>query len=370
MKVLLVIDSLGSGGAQRLMVYLAKGLINNGNKVDVFIYNTNYNFFREDIESMGVKIYTSTLKKKYLKPISIIYSLRKTLNNKYDIVISLMHMPSVYSAFSCIGLFQTKLIVCELSSSNAPIPFFKRLLFYLASLLSFKVVANSFTEKINIEKRPRLSGKVEAIWNGYEINKMKFKLSKNDNKIKTLLIVGRVAYPKNGLNLLKAIKLFIDNNGWSPKFVWAGRDDIDQRSINMQEKMKKYLDDNPQVKSKIDFIGEVKNIKQLYHSSDALIHPSIYEGLPNVICEAMLLGCNVIASNVCDHPIILKNERGLLFDPKLPESICKTIEKFNLMDINQRNKMAIKAREFAENNFTINQMAISFEKISKYGIKK
>ena len=174
MKVLLVIDSLGSGGAQRLMVYLAKGLINNGNKVDVFIYNTNYNFFREDIESMGVKIYTSTLKKKYLKPISIIYSLTKTLNNNYDIVISLMHMPSVYSAFSCIGLFQTKLIVCELSSSNAPISFFKRLLFYLASLLSFKVVANSFTEKINIEKRPRLSGKVEAIWNGYEINKMKF----------------------------------------------------------------------------------------------------------------------------------------------------------------------------------------------------
>ena len=72
----------------------------------------------------------------------------------------------------------------------------------------------------------------------------------------------------------------------------------------------------------------VKNINDLYQSVDALIHPSIYEGLPNVICEAMILGCCVIASNVCDHPVILNDERGLLFDPRSPKSISKSIEEF------------------------------------------
>ncbi len=39
MKILIVIDSLGSGGAQRLKIELAKGLINNGHKVHIFTYN-------------------------------------------------------------------------------------------------------------------------------------------------------------------------------------------------------------------------------------------------------------------------------------------------------------------------------------------
>ena len=365
MKVLLVIDSLGSGGAQRLLVYLAQGLLDNKNNVDVFTYNINYDFFKGDIESLGLKIYSPNKQTNLIKPLSIVSSLRSILKSDYDLVISLMHVPSVYSALSCIGFFKTKLIVCELSSSNAPIPFYKRFLFYLASILSYKVVANSFTEKINIQKRTGLSRKVEAIWNGYEINKFQFKLKKNDNKINNLLIVGRVAYPKNGVNLLKAIKLFHDNNGWSPKFIWAGRKDIDKRSILMQEKMNYFLDNNPVIKSYIDFVGEVKNINELFHTCDALIHPSIFEGLPNVICEAMLLGCNVLASNVCDHPIILAENRGLLFDPKSPDSISQSIEKLNLMNIDQRNEMAINAREFAENNFTIEKMAKSFENISK-----
>ena len=46
MKILCVIDSLGSGGAQRQIVNLACGLKKKGHDVDVFVYFPEFSFFR------------------------------------------------------------------------------------------------------------------------------------------------------------------------------------------------------------------------------------------------------------------------------------------------------------------------------------
>ena len=62
-----------------------------------------------------------------------------------------------------------------------------------------------------------------------------------NKKIKTLLVVGRIAYPKNALNLLKGIKIFFDQNGWVPNLIWAGRKEIDSRSIKMQNDIDNFL---------------------------------------------------------------------------------------------------------------------------------
>ena len=109
-------------------------------------------------------------------------------------------------------------------------------------------------------------------------------------------------------------------------------------------------------------IGNVEDIYTHYRNSDVLITPSLYEGLPVVICEAMLSGCFVIASNVCDHPLLMGQEqRGLLCDPNSPESICEAIEKLNDMDNADKNKMISSARDFAEKSFTIKKMTESYE---------
>ena len=49
-------------------------------------------------------------------------------------------------------------------------------------------------------------------------------------------------------------------------------------SKKMQYEMKSFLKMNSNVKDKFKFIGEVKNINEIYKQVDALIHPSIYEG--------------------------------------------------------------------------------------------
>ena len=122
--------------------------------------------------------------------------------------------------------------------------------------------------------------------------------------------------------ILKALKLFYKRNNFIPQIQWAGRIDIstlkDLKSFN---DMQFFLKINKSIKSNFHFLGEVKDIDKIYKTADGLISASIIEGLPYVICEAMLSGCPVLASKISDNKIILgdNDKRGILCDPYFKE---------------------------------------------------
>lgn len=372
MKLLIVIDTLGSGGAQSLKVQLAKGLARKNHNVEFFIYDDNHNFFESELVKAGIKIHIADRDSEGFS-FNVVKELRKIIKNKkYDYVISSLHSPSIYSAFALLGLKKTKLIVCEESSSNARIPRLKRYLFYFATLVANFVVANSFHESELIKRLPGRTKKTKVIWNGIDLNAIKYRSNINhlEKGISKLLIVGRVAYPKNGVNLLKALSLFKSRNGWLPEINWIGRRDTDKRSskdqnsVKMNKEMDEYLANNKYLSQKWNWLGTVDDVQDYYNTSDALLSVSIYEGMPMVICEAMLSGCFVIASDVCDHPrVIGSNERGLLCDPFSPMSICIAIEDLNKMDIKKKINSIEKARDFAKLNFNRDKMIDQFESL-------
>ena len=63
----------------------------------------------------------------------------------------------------------------------------------------------------------------------------------------------------------------------------------------------------------------------IYLNADCVILPSAFEGSLNVVCEAMIAGCPVLASNVSDMPA-RENERGFLFEPLQPSDICRALD--------------------------------------------
>jgi glycosyltransferase involved in cell wall biosynthesis len=139
---------------------------------------------------------------------------------------------------------------------------------------------------------------------------------------------------------------------------------MDAASLAISQSIDDLLRRNPELAAECKFLGEVADPQPLYRSSDALVLPSLYEGLPNVVCEAMLAGCPVIASNVCDHPRLLGDgERGVLCDPHSPESIAEAIERFRTMSPAERAEMATRARQFAETHLGMDAMVERYEQL-------
>ena len=298
LKILLVIDSLGSGGAQRLFAHLASALVDSGHTVDVFVYDES-GFYDDDFGRVGVRIVRAS-RQGHGFSMSVLLSLVRVYKSGYDRVISAMHAPSFYAAIAKILAPSTTLTVCEFSSSHSKTSSVRKALFYISTLIADRVICNSEAEAILMRRLPGRSSKLSAVWNGYQIDNFEYQPPKSNDGF-TLLVVGRIAYPKNGARLFKALQLFERRHGWCPRLLWAGRRDFDQSSLRMYEEMVEVMNSSPMLQGAIEFLGEVNDIVELYHNVDGLIHMSRYEGLPNVICEAMLYGCPVLASSVCDH---------------------------------------------------------------------
>jgi len=96
---------------------------------------------------------------------------------------------------------------------------------------------------------------------------------------------------------------------------------------------------------------------------DVFVLPSVKEGFPWVILEAMSAEIPVIATNVGAVPEIIQDgENGLLIDPGKTEQIVEAIEKLS-KDKELRDKLVIRARKTVEEKFNLNQMTNEFVKL-------
>ncbi|MCM2272759.1 MAG: glycosyltransferase family 4 protein [candidate division Zixibacteria bacterium] len=89
--------------------------------------------------------------------------------------------------------------------------------------------------------------------------------------------------------------------------------------------------------------------------ADFLVNPSLSEGLPNVILEAMAVGVPVIATNVGGVPELLTdNESGLLVPPSDPMSLATAI--LRLVDnLDLRGRLAATASQVLSTGFSFEQ---------------
>jgi glycosyltransferase involved in cell wall biosynthesis len=235
---------------------------------------------------------------------------------------------------------------------------------WIIGLCSDNLVTNSYTQARVLRQLPGLADKVKVIWNGYRVlsSQTNSFMPKSKDQLR-ILVVGRQSSEKNGLRLLEALQVFYDRYGWTPQLRWAGRQEQDDASLSMKAIMNQFLMKYPMLATQCSFLGEVKDVNDLYLSSDVLILPSLYEGLPNAVCEAMLAGCPVIASNVCDLPRLLGSdgERGLLCDPLSSASIADAIYRFHTMPLEEKACMVQRARQFVKDNLSLEKMVKSYE---------
>lgn len=363
MKILLVIDHFGSGGAQRQLVNLALGLKERGHEVQIFIYYPEHAFFRDPLERAGVTVHEVHKGRGF--SMKVVRRLAALLREEsFDGVISFLDTPNVYAELAATWSSGTRLIVSERASHRSDRNRVEALLRRLLHGRADVVVANSHSHAAWLARHPWLRGRTATIYNGYPIGAAA--PTPDPPPPLRLLAVGRVGPEKNGLNLVRALALLHDRHGRVPHVSWVGKQDGRPAGLAYRRELDRLLELHPEVRAHWSWLGERSDVPDLLRSHHALVHPSLHEGLPNVVCEALLAGRPVIASNVCDHPLLVEEgRRGFLFDPEDPRSIADAIDRLSGLSPERWTELSRNARRFAEDTLGIDRMVDEYEALLK-----
>ena len=149
--------------------------------------------------------------------------------------------------------------------------FFLKLLFYN---FSDGIITNSTKSKESLDKII-MKKKTKLIFNPYL--KRVGKNRKNSKK-KHLLSVGRLCKQKNQEIIIRAFSIFLQKYP-NYKLILIGHGPDEKKLINFCKKLN--------IQKNVIFKGWIKNPKKFYLNSKVLLFPSLYEGLPNTLIDAI-----------------------------------------------------------------------------------
>ena len=195
--------------------------------------------------------------------------------------------------------------------------------------------------------------KVGMVYNGVSLDKCQVK-EEYTFKSETIDIVhiGRFSVAKNHEKMIDAVCQVHDRN---PRVRLSLYGDGEKK-----EQIKQYICS----KNAEEFVlmrGLTDNVFPLLRAADLFILPSIYEGIPMTIAEAMGAAVPIVASRVGGIPDMIEDGRsGLLCDPT-SDDIANKIELM-IADENLRERCGKEALKGAE-KFSAKSMALGYEAV-------
>lgn len=324
MKILHVITSLHTGGAEKLMVDLLPRLRDLGNDVDLLLFDGTRTPFYEELEKYGIKIHYLSIGGNVYNPLYIFRLVKIII--RYDIVHThntacqyFIPLAKILSRAKC------KLVTTEHSTNNRRRN--SKTFRYLD-----KFIYNKYLSIISISKDASDALKnfigenfnITTIENG--INLSKFQTLRQsvftiDEKIVTMVAGFREA--KDQDTLLKAIKILPEEYT-----LWLVGDG-ERRTI--LENLVSELG----ISNRVKFWGMRSDIPQILEQSHIIVLSSHWEGLSLSCIEGMASGRPFIASDVdglrdvvCGHGILFSHEDYNALATEI-ESLCNNQDKYN-----------------------------------------
>lgn len=128
-----------------------------------------------------------------------------------------------------------------------------------------------------------------------------------------------------------------------------------------QEDALKQLTAELDLTKNIVFTGWRYDAPQILTGLDALVLPSLSEGLPMTVLEAFSLAIPVVATEVGGVPeVVTDGKNGLLAPPDNPEALAEVLVKM-LSDDQMRTQMGIEAQKTYRRQFSIERMVGEYE---------
>jgi len=316
------------------------------------------------IEKLGIR----TVQFKPIKGFNLkeLYNLGSLIRNEEPDIIH-FHLDSVYACeygiYAAILSHIKILVGTEHARNNPSSSLINRVIKILSSLFLSQVIAVSESLKDSLINQHRLNPKkVKTIRNAVDIQlfkpenmpseeiyraKQKFGIGKDKFVIGT---VAQLHKNKGHIYLLKALKMIQDDNVIA--VLW-GNGPLEHELNRIIEQYS--------LTRRVKFVGFASEIVSAYTIMDVFVLPSLLEGLPLSLLEAMAMEKAVIATYVDGNKEVISNYTdGILIPPRNPGALADAIAFF-LKNREKVLQFGRKAREKIKSNYHIDEMVRKYE---------
>ena len=364
LRILFVIDSLGIGGAERQLVELIKGLVKKGG-YEIHLVS----LLRQDVEytdiltSFGIEVVYYPRRYKYDLIGPLFALVRYIREHRIDLVHTFMNMGSLFGALA--AKITRRPVVCsairDAKDTSRREKYLKRFLSKIADIY----VANSragFTNRFR-----KMEPHFRIVYNGVDLSR--FGVKNNINRLKSefgisgfssiIGMVGSLSDYKDHETFLKAAPKILKAFSKSG-FLLVG-DGLNRRALEVLAKLLG-------IEKHIVFAGYRKDVDSIYPLMDVcvlLTNPSILEGIPNVLIEAMASGVPVVASDGGGTSEVIEHSKtGFLVPTQDIESTAQSIIDL-LGNPVMATKVAEEAKLFVQKRFCLERYVVDYEIIYK-----
>ena len=359
MKILQLISSRGLYGAERVAIDLCKGLKRNGYESIIGVIRNSHNPHVEVAdEARKNAIDTVIFPCEAQLDIRLIFRIRGYAEKNH---ISLMHCHGYKSNFY--GLLASRRNIPVVTTNHNWLASHWRLRAYrrFDSLLIryfTRIIAVSGGVRKEMLKYGVPEKKIRVIDNGIDLTRFnetmlpaaireEFGIKEGVTVIGT---VGNLGAEKGQVYLLQAAKGIVNNVG-SVKFIFVGDGPLRMYLENAASELG--------IRDNVIFTGFRTDIPNLLAAMDIFVLPSVIEGLPMVLLEAMAAKKAVVATRVGAISKVVNSENGILVEPRDVAGLQNAILSL-LTSEEKRQKYASAGHDTVKTHFSSERMSSEY----------
>jgi glycosyltransferase involved in cell wall biosynthesis len=309
-KVLYLIDSMASGGAQRQLVTLLSALDRQVVEPHVAVYYP-HDHFRAEVDRLGVPVHV--LGSVGARDPRVVLRLRRLLRDGgFDVLHSYLRTPGVLARAATLARSRPKVVVSH-RSVDLGHSAFRLLLERTLAARADAFIANAEAVRRCLEALvPASRGRVHVVPNGIawseptpglleEAGRLRAEWAAGESDV-LLAVVGRVERPKDPHLLLDALVGLPADDRDRLSVVWVGAWTDPTLAASVGGRLASLRE-----KPRFRLVGPRSPVRSVYLAADGIVLPSDWEGFPNVVLEAQAEGVPVIATDVGDVRAIVED---------------------------------------------------------------
>jgi glycosyltransferase involved in cell wall biosynthesis len=168
------------------------------------------------------------------------------------------------------------------------------------------------------------------------------------------LAIGRLEPAKDYPTLFSAVTRLVGDGGQI--VLIAGTGPLESALADMTEK-------NEHLAS-VRLLGLRDDVPELLSAADAFVLSSAWEGMPNVVMEALSAGKPVVATRVGGVPELVQDGvSGYLVSPGDPGELAGAMGRMMALPLDERQAMGIRGKEHIERNYSLATVVDAWESL-------